>query len=95
MLRIETQGRVRVLLNGFPMLSATTDANGWVSYLGDAASGRVMAPLGATNYWVTLAGGYAPGIRETIVADGPPITASVWGSTSSKYTPLGYPPLSR
>ncbi|MFZ4394432.1 MAG: PKD domain-containing protein [Kiritimatiellia bacterium] len=71
-LLIEYAGeKVRVTVDGRPLTCAATDDDGWVTYTGDAASGRVTAPLGATRFWVSLAGGYATGTRELVLADWP------------------------
>jgi hypothetical protein len=39
---------------------------GWVTYTGTNGSGRVTAPLGATRFWLTLAGGDPVGSREAL-----------------------------
>jgi PKD repeat protein len=78
-LRFEYAGdKVRVTVNGQPLTCAATDENGWVTYIGDAASGRVTAPLGATRFWVSLAGGYMKGQRELVLAD--------WAKPETRYT---------
>jgi hypothetical protein len=70
--RMEFAGnQVRLLVGATPLVSATTDANGWVTYTGTTDSGRVTAPLGATRFWLTLAGGEKPGFREFVVSDKP------------------------
>ncbi len=77
--RMEYAGdKVRVTVNGQPLTCAATDENGWVTYIGDAASGRVTAPLGATRFWVSLAGGYMAGQRELVLAD--------WAKPETRYT---------
>ena len=78
-LRFEYAGdKVRVTVSGQPLTCAATDENGWVTYIGDAASGRVTAPLGATRFWVSLAGGYMSGLRELVLAD--------WAKPETRYT---------
>ena len=54
--------------------AAATDSAGWVTYTGTNGSGRVTAPLGATRFWITLAGGDPVGSREMIVSDKPKVT---------------------
>ncbi|MEI6212384.1 MAG: hypothetical protein WCR06_12255, partial [bacterium] len=66
--------KVRVRIGSNPLVSATTDTNGWVTYTGDSASGRVTAPLGATRFWLSLAGGEIPGQRELVVSYTPQTT---------------------
>ncbi len=76
-------GRVKTV----PFVNAATDANGWVTYTGAVGSGRVTAPLGATRFWISLAGGEVPGKRELVISakprvitrytyDGSPVTES-------------------
>jgi hypothetical protein len=67
-------GKVRVLMGGAPLVSDATDANGWVTYIGPSASGRVNAPLGDTRFWFSLAGGEKAGPREFVVSDQPLVT---------------------
>jgi hypothetical protein len=67
-------GKVRVLLGGTPLVNAATDANGWVTYIGPSASGRVSEPLGDTRFWFSLAGGEKAGPREFVVSDQPLVT---------------------
>jgi|GEM_PF-1473183 len=73
--RFEFAGeKVRLVVGAAPLVSATTDANGWVTYTGTNGSGRVTAPLGATRFWLTLAGGDPVGSREMIISDKPKTT---------------------
>jgi PKD repeat protein len=73
-LRMEFAGnQVRVLAGSQPQVSVNTDDEGWVTYTGDAASGRVTAPLGDTRFWITLAGGEKPGKRSLVVSDQPQV----------------------
>jgi hypothetical protein len=73
--RFEFAGeKVRLIVGAAPLVSATTDANGWVTYTGTNGSGRVTAPLGATRFWLTLAGGDPVGSREMIISDKPKTT---------------------
>jgi len=73
--RFEFAGeKVRLIVGAAPLVSATTDGSGWVTYTGDAASGRVTAPLGATRFWLTLAGGDPVGAREMVISDKPKTT---------------------
>lgn len=64
--------KVRVRVGERPLICATTDTAGWVTYTGDDGSGRVSAALGATRFWFTLAGGEFKGSRELIVSESPP-----------------------
>jgi hypothetical protein len=73
--RFEFAGdKVRLVVGPTPLVSATTDAAGWVTYTGTNGSGRVTAPLGATRFWLTLAGGDPVGSREMIISDKPKTT---------------------
>jgi hypothetical protein len=66
--------KVRLVVGPTPLVSATTDASGWVTYVGTNGSGRVTAPLGATRFWLTLAGGDPVGSREMVISDKPKTT---------------------
>jgi hypothetical protein len=71
--RLEFAGdKVRVRVGERPLVCASTDTNGWVTYTGDDVSGRVRSVLGATRFWFTLAGGEFKGSRELIVSESPP-----------------------
>ena len=67
-------GKVRLVVGAVPLVSAATDAAGWVTYTGTNGSGRVTAPLGATRFWIMLAGGDAVGSRELVISDKPKTT---------------------
>jgi hypothetical protein len=72
--RFEFAGeKVRLIVGTTPLTSATTDPNGWVTYTGTNGSGRVTAPLGATRFWLTLAGGDPVGSREMIISAKPKV----------------------
>ena len=82
--RFEFAGeKVRLIVGTTPLVSATTDGDGWVTYTGDAASGRVTAQLGANRFWLTLAGGDPVGSREMIISDTP--------KTTTRFTTDGSP----
>ncbi len=71
--RLEFYGKkVRVRVGESPLMCPTTDADGWVTYTGDDASGRVPAALGPTRFWISLAGGEFKGARELVLSDSPP-----------------------
>jgi hypothetical protein len=82
--RFEFAGeKVRLIVGAAPLVSATTDGDGWVTYTGTNGSGRVTAPLGATRFWLTLAGGDPVGSREMVISDKP--------KTTTRFTSDGSP----
>jgi hypothetical protein len=87
--------KVRLVVGAAPLVSATTDADGWVTYTGTNGSGRVTAPLGATRFWLTLAGGDPVGSREMVISDKPKTTTRFTfdGSPVTEASPVVTGPL--
>ena len=72
-IRLEFSGeKVRVRIGDRPLVCPKTADDGWVTYTGNDASGRVPAALGPNRFWVALAGGEFKGARELVLSDSPP-----------------------
>jgi autotransporter-associated beta strand protein len=66
-----SNNKVRVKLDGMPLITAGTDVDGYVVYTGDPARGYPSQPLANLNRWIQIDGGFNPGERELVISPSP------------------------